>query len=254
MIRRIDSLESTDIRLRNSHYARIILSHMMTYGTEYDFCEFYELMKSGKRIGVFACLNGSMTADILDGASLSSGCIRESDEFIRFKSPYFAEMPPELYSKMGISEYQRIKRCFFKVTPGQDSSELNSEPYMETVFATAFNGKDEHYGLWLTDTVRRRNKDITRVYSYHSSVLTVRCRSNGMAYITDVATPEADRGKGYARTLLGKTAFQMRNEGYECYLTADESTWDYYRSLGYEEIGNDIILKLKDKKNYEQLF
>lgn len=254
MIRRINDLDSTKIFLRDSHYSRIILSHMLCYGTDYDFCEFYELVKGDKRIGVFVCLNGSMTADILDGAEASRSCIRETTEFIRFKSPFFAEMPSELCSKTGISEYQRIKRCFFSVAPSGDGTGLNFEPDLEKTFDTVFNGRNENYGLWLTDTVRRRNRDLLRIYGYESSVLTVRCRSGGLAYIADVATPAEDRGKGFARQLLGRTAAEMKKEGYDCYLAADETSWDYYRRLGYEEIGNDNILRLKDKNNYEQLF
>lgn len=237
--------------LRSSHYSRTILSNMMCYGADYDFCEFYELIKSGKRAGVICCLNGSMTADVLEGASVSSCCIREISEFLRFKYPYSAQMPQEMLSKTGMSEYQKQKRYFFYVPPDGDSSGIDINPDPEYVFKTAFDGQNESYGIWLTDTLRRRNMDLTRLYGYNGSVLTVRFRIGEMAYISEVATPLSERGKGYARKLLGMTAFEMQKEGYNCYLCADEHSSGYYRKLGYEEIGSDYTLKLKDKIIYE---
>lgn len=219
---------------------------MQTYGAVYDFCEFYELKQRGKRTAVFSCFNGSIAGDILEGADISKTALREVKEFIRFKSPYCAELPAELVGKGGINGYQKVKRCFYEVSAGDNSEGIEVCSDMERCFKTAFPENVASYGLWLTDTVRRTNMDISRVYGYKSSVLTVRCRSSQMAYIADVATPAADRCKGYASKLLSGVANIMKIEGYTAYLCADESSWGYYERLGCKQIFTDYIYKNKD--------
>lgn len=253
MIKRIENIENTPIELRKSHYSRVILSHIQTYGTEYDFCELYELRQKGRRAAVFVSFNGSLTADILEGASLGGVSLRETAEFVRFKSPYTVELPEDMTGKTGISGYQRSKRYFYEITPWKSADGIEIDSDAETVYATAFSGNESNYGLWLTDTVRRKNKDLLRLYSYKSSVLTLKFRSGGMAYIADVATPEEDRGKGYARALLGGVAKLMADDGYTSYLAANDLTKGYYDSLGYKLIGSDNIYKIKDSINYEQI-
>lgn len=256
MIRRIDSFDNAKLLLRDSHYSRIILSHILAYGTEFDFCEFYELLKGNKRVGIFASMNSSLTVDLLDDAHSSSGCIRETAEFIRFKYPMFVEMPEVLIPKRGLSEYRKEKRYFFSVPASEEALEdkelLRELPY-ESVFETAFSGQDANYGLWLTDTVRRVNRGIVRIYGYKSSVLTVKCQSYGRAYLADIATPEKDRGKGYASTLIKLVSQELKKEGTDCYLASDESMKDFYLRLGCTELGEDYILKLKERKDYEEL-
>lgn len=239
-------MSSTPVKLRSSHYSRIILSHMQTYGTDYDFCEFYELKQRGKRVAVFSCFNGSLIGDIVEGAAVSRASFREVTEFVRFKSPYYAELPFELAGKNSIKGYQKVKRCFYEVPAADNSDGIEVCADIEKVFKTAFSEKEANYGLWLTDTVRRSNMDLLRVYGYRSSVLTVRCRSSQMAYISDVATPLEERGKGYAAKLLGGVAAIMQSEGYTSYLCADESSWGYYEHLGYKQIFSDHIYKIKD--------
>ncbi len=256
MIRRIDSFDNAKLLLRDSHYSRIILSHILTYGTEYDFCEFYELLKGNKRVGIFASLNSSLTVDLLDDAHSSSGCLRETAEFIRFKYPMFVEMPEVLIPRRGLSEYRKEKRYFFSVPVAEETMEsgelLRELPY-EKAFDTAFSGQDANYGLWLTDTVRRVQREIVRIYGYRSSVLTVKCHSYGRAYLADIATPEEDRGKGYASVLIRLVSQELKKEGMDCYLASDESMKDFYIRLGCTLLGEDYILKLKERKDYEEL-
>lgn len=256
MIRRIDSFDNAKLLLRDSHYSRIILSHILAYGTEYDFCEFYELLKGNKRVGILASMNSSLTIDLLDDAHSSSGCIRETAEFIRFKYPLYVEMPEGLIPRRGLNEYRKEKRYFFSVPAEDDNTDgaklLQELPY-ETVFETVFAGQDVNYGLWLTDTVRRVNRGIVRIYGYRSSVLTVKCQSYGRAFLADIATPEKDREKGYASTLIRLVSHELKREGLECYLTSDETMRDFYLHLGCTELGEDYILKLKERKDYEEL-
>ncbi|MCC8132021.1 MAG: GNAT family N-acetyltransferase [Ruminococcus sp.] len=256
MIRRIDSFDNAKLLLRDSHYSRIILSHILAYGTEYDFCEFYELLKGNKRVGIFASMNSSLTVDLLDDAHSSSGCIRETAEFIRFKNLLYVEMPEVLIPRRGISEYRKEKRYFFSVPATEevlDENGLMTELSYEKIFETVFAGQGASYGLWLTDTMRRVNRGIVRIYGYQSAVLTVKCQSYGRAYLADIATPEEDRGKGYASTLIKLVSQELKKEGIDCYLAADETMRDFYLRLGCTELGEDYILKLKERKDYEEL-
>ena len=246
MIKRIDNLDDTGIVLRDSHYSRVILSHMAAYGSEYDFCEFYELRHRNRRIGIISSFNSSLAADLLDVRSVCGTCIREMNEFISFKSPAFAEMPRELMPKVALRGYRRVKRRFYEVTPADSSDGLNINPDPEYVYKTAMGDGKSDYGLWLTDTMRRINRGISELYSYESSVLTVRFHSGGMAYISDVATPVCDRGKGYARELLGRTAKLLLTQGYRAYLCAGEEVQPYYEKLGYKLIAEDFACMKKE--------
>ncbi len=231
------------IKLRKSHYSMLIKSHMRTYGTEYNFCEFYELSTQKHRLAIFCCFNGSVVGDIYENAKIPPACKREIAEFVAFKSPHSLELAKPLCLKQGFLGYKGVKRQFFLVKSGENCNGLNPNPNPEAVFQTAFSGAD--YGLWLTDTIRRKNRDILRLYSYQSAVLTLRFRQNGHAFICDLATPEADRGKGYAKELLLKTAHSLGQEGFKCYLTALPEICEFYRHLGFEPLGEDIFYSLQ---------
>lgn len=246
MIKRIDDLDATPVALGRSHYSRLILSNLQTYGTDFDFCELYELRQRGKRLAVFSTLNGSLIGDVTDGSHLGGASLREISEFVRFKSPYAAELPGNLYGKTGISGYRRQKRNFYEVLPSETSDGIETDTDLERVYITAFQDGATSYGLWLTDTVRRKNKGLLRVYTYETSVLTVRCFYGEWAYISDVATPFADRGKGRAKKLLGGVANLMSKEGYKSYLCAVEASSGFYEHLGFPLIYNDNIFISKD--------
>ncbi len=246
MIRRIENIDEIKLDLRDSHYSRLILAHIKTYGTDFDFCEVFEISSAKKRIGFIVCFNATMVADITENAHVTQACLRELKEFISFKCPYTVEICPELCTKMGFKGYSKIKRTFFDIIKGTDDKGLALELDYDAVFSTVFDPSKESFGLWLTDTARRVNRNLSRLYSYESSVLTVRYFLKNFAYITDVATPESDRGKGFGRSLLQKAAFVLENEGYKPYLTATDETAGYYRSLYFPETGQDYIYKLKD--------
>lgn len=255
MIRRIENLSDVRLDLRDSHYSRTILSHMRAYGTDFDFCELYEIVSRDRTAGFIACYNSSLVADYVEGAKLTNGCLREMAEFIAFKSPSSAELPQKLCPKTGFRGYSRIKRTFFTVPYGDTSQGLSDEPNIDHVFNTVYgleSGGD--YGLWLTDTIRRRNRAMLRLYSYNSSVLTVRFMINGQAYITDVATPPVDRGKGYAAELLKKASFALYKDNFKSYLCAKEPAVGYYKRLNFPELGIDYIFEKKERLKDEQLF
>ena len=236
MIRWLENYGGED--LRDSHYSAVIRSHLLTYGTKYDFCRFYELCGK-KRIGIISVFNGAVTVDLVEGAKLTRETKREIAEFVDFQSPYSVELPNALIPRGGFVGYQASQRAFFEVT-ASGSAEGIIAPEPENVFKTVF-GESGDYGLWLTDTMRRVNSGFSRLYGYNSSVLTVRFMIGGRAYITDVATPLEDRGKGYARTLLGGVSRIFWDAGISCYLSAEAGTAGYYRALGYREFAADRI-------------
>ena len=254
MIRRIENYnEIKPLKLRESHYSRALLSHLKAYGTDFDFCELYEIYTKSTA-GYIVFFNASMVADFTDKKLITHAVVREVAEFIAFKCPATVELPKELCPKTGlIRGYTRHKRFFFDVPIGNNSVHIFDNPNMDDVYDTVYGTEQNtEFGLWLTDTARSRNRGQLRLYSLQSSVLTVRFMSDGYAYITDVATPPSDRGKGQARMLLAEVSFAMSAEGYKCYLTAREKTADYYRSLNYPEKGNDYIYEIKGSVNNEQ--
>lgn len=247
MIRRVENLDAVKLKLRQSHYSRLMLAHLRAYGTEFDFCELYQI-SARSVIGYVVCFNGSVVADFADKATITKSCVREIAEFVAFKSPSTIEIPKELTPRTGFRGYQRIKRAFFDVPYGDNSFHLLETEDYDHVFNTVYDNENAaQFGLWLTDTVRRRNRGMSRLYAYRSSVLTVRYMLNGYAYITDVATPPIDRGKGQATELMKEASFALYKENYKSYLCAKEPRADYYRYLNYPETGNDIIFEKKEK-------
>lgn len=240
MIRLIDGFEGSC--LRESHLSRVIKSHFLAYGAEYDFCRFYE-MAERRRKGIIAVFNGAVSAELCEGEKPGGDIKRELGEFISFQRPAFAEIPEELIGRRGLKGYISKPRVFFEIPPAESSDGLIT-PEPEAAFAAIGSGGD--YGLWLTDTLRRTNMGLARLYGYESSVLTLRFAVSGKAYISDVATPPDDRGKGYARELLGRVSRALADEGLCAYLSALPETAEYYRSLGYPEIGGDKVYVLND--------
>ena len=240
MIRILENYNGGD--LRESHYSSVIRAHLAAYGTGYDFCRFYEICHR-RRIGVISVFNSAVTADFTGSGKITHEVKREIAEFIDFQLPLSIEMPHEFLLRQGFSGYASCERAFFTVPPAASAVGI-FEPEPENVFKTVY-GENGDYGLWLTDTMRRVNNGLSRLYGYESAVLTVRFTVGGRAYITDVATQEGDRGKGYARTLLGGVAKLLSDEGLSSYLTARSETSGYYRSLGYPETGADRVFDLK---------
>lgn len=245
MIRLLEDFDGSG--LRESHYSEAILSHLNAYGAGFDFCRFYEV-SAKKRVGIIAVFNGSMIADFVPEVKLSRAVNREIAEFADFQSPYSIELPRELIQIQGFSGYSARERVFFDVPPAQ-SCEGITVPDPEAVFKTVYSDGGD-YGLWLTDTMRRLNAGQSRLYAYETSVLTVRFLRGGSAYITDVATPPEDRGKGYARMLLGGVSGLLAAEGFSAYLAAPPDSVGYYRRLGYSEFASDRIF-VKNKDNGE---
>lgn len=236
MIRLLDSFSGEG--LRDSHYSRTILSHLFAYGTEFDFCRFYEIFRR-KRVGIICVFNGTVTADFCEGARVSSALRREVLEFIDFQSPNVVEIPPELALRRGFSGYESVRRRFYELT-ADDSADGLSEPESQRVYEI-LGAPKEGYGLWLTDVMRRKNRSQLWLYGYESAVLCARFSLVGMAYITDLATPENDRNRGYASALLKKTARVFADRGDTAYVAAREELFPFYERLGCKNLGEDKV-------------
>lgn len=228
--------------LSDAHTSRVILSHLHAYGTSFDFCRFYGIFSKSPS-GAISLFNGACAVSVYEGCSVGGGMRRELAEFVDFTRPWIIELPERLAPRGGFSGYQQVNRSFFSVPPG-DSADGLFDPEPDRVFKTVFS-QDDSYGLWLTDTMRRVNAGQSRLYGFESSVLTVRFTENGKAYISDVATPYEDRGKGYVRTLLAKVSRVIADSGASAYLSAAGESAEFYRYLGYPEIGFDKAFMLK---------
>ena len=243
MIRFLEQYNGED--LRESHYSRLLRAHLAAYGTDYDFCRFYE-MTYRRRAGIICVFNGAMTADFCDGVKPTSSMRRELAEFVDFQQPYSVELPHEIALRQGFSGCISVERRFFEIPPKECSDGL-IDPNPETVFS-ALGLPADSYPAWLTDTLRRVNRGCSELIGYGSSVLTVRFKSDGLAYITDLATPEDDRGKGYARELLGRASKSLWDRGFTAYLSAKPELFGFYRELGYPEIGEDKVYIQKERQ------
>ena len=232
--------------LRDSHYSRLIRAHLAAYGTEFDFCRFYEISYR-RRAGIICVFNGAMTADFSDGVTPSSSARRELAEFVDFQRPYSVELPHELVPRQGFSGYAGVERRFYEIPPS-DTSDGLIEPAPEDVFAAIGDLPADSYPSWLTDTLRRVNRGHSELLGYRSSVLTVRFKADGLAYITDLATPPDDRGKGFARELLGRASRKLADGGRTAYLAARAELFGFYCKLGCPEVGADKVYIQKERQ------
>lgn len=242
MIKFLEHYDGAD--LRESHYSRLIRAHLASYGTEYDFCRFYEISYR-RRVGIICVFNGAVTADFCDGATPNSSARRELAEFVDFQRPYSVELPHELVTRQGFSGCAGIERRFYEIPPF-DTSDGLINPAPEDVFAALEDLPEDSYPTWLTDTLRRVNHGYSELFGYRSSVLTVRFKADGLAYITDLATPLSDRGKGYARELLGRASKKLADSGCTAYLAARPKLFEFYRKLGCLEVGVDKVYIQKE--------
>lgn len=231
--------------LRESHYSRTIQSHLCAYGTEFDFCRFYEIFRR-KRIGIVCVFNGTAAADFCEGARVSAAVRRELSEFVDFQSPNVVELPPELAFKRGFSGYDGVRRRFYKIPAGEDSEGL-TEPQPSAVYEL-LGAPQEGYGLWLTDIMRRKNRSQLWLLGYESAALCVRFAQGGAAYITDLATPESDRKKGYATALLCKTSRLLAEKGFTAYAAARQGLYGFYEKIGCECVGEDSLFVKNTKR------
>ena len=236
MIRLLEGFDGSG--LGDTHYSRVIRSHLSAYGTGYDFCLFYEIC-SHSRIGIISVFNGAVTADLTEGSRAGGGIRREIREFVEFQRPYSVELPTELAPKTAFGGYSAVERKFYKVLPASDCKGL-LVPEFEDAFR-ALELPNESFPLWLTDTAKRVNSGLSELIGLYSSVLTVRFMDSGLAYISDLATPSCDRGKGHARELLQKAAKRLYDGGMTAYLSAQPSLWGFYEKAGCQLVGEDII-------------
>lgn len=236
MIRLLEGFDGGE--LRDSHYSATILSHLSAYGTKFGFCRFYEIFRR-KRVGIICVFNGTVTADFCEGARVTSEVRRELCEFVDFQSPNVVEIPKELAPRRGFSGYDVTRRRFYKIPTGEDSEDI-TEPEPAQVYEV-LGAPKEGYGLWLTDVMRRKNRSQLWFCGYESAVLCVRFSVGGKAYVTDLATPECDRKKGYARVLLGKTSRLFADRGAAVYAAAKQDLYGFYEALGCECAGEDIV-------------
>lgn len=231
--------------LRDSHYSATILSHLNAYGTKFDFCRFYEIFYREPR-GIICVFNGTVAVELFEGYKPTNTVKREIAEFVDFQSPNVVELPGELVMKRGFSGYEAAKRTFFEI-PFGDTVQGLTEPSAEQVYKTV-EAPAEGYPLWLTDVMRRRNRSQLWFLGYESSVLCVRFCLSGRAYITDLATPEPERGKGHARELLQKTARLFAEKNAATYAAAMPELYEFYARLGCSEIGEDKVFMRKQEK------
>ncbi len=239
MIKYVTDLDGSS--LRESHYSRLIRAHLEAYGTGFDFCRFYRILHltGGKTLGALCVFNGSLVAELCGGVRPTGDMRREIKEFVDFLRPAAAELPAGLAPKGGFSGYRAVERRFFEAVPAKTCDGLFS-PEPQTAFQ-ALGMPRECYPVWLTDTLRRVSRGLSELDGYKTSVLTVRFMTERLAFVSDLATPKEDRGKGQAGELLGRTARKMADSGRITYLCAAEELYGFYEKLGCRTVGSDVI-------------
>ena len=248
MIRQITDasvLNSDREILLKSYYGRKLLAYLEAYGTQYDFCRFYELVYENTRAYMFQINSAALV------------CAYEEfppDELITYIGmyrPFRVEIPQFMLDKINVVEgYGKLKRTQFQlndVPPDNFAEdEILENPKLDHVFEILHEGFPtiDHYGLWMTENSHRVRRGSSKIYLYRNcTTATVIFDVDNYVLIGQVATKMEHRGKNYARELLHWLGAKLAKEGKTAVLFALDYRESYYREIGFKEIGIESVLQ-----------
>lgn len=239
--------------LKSNCFSRRIRANFYSYGTEYNFCQFYLLEDNGMR-AVINIFNSSMVIADFKNIKLNENDIEELSSFIFLNSPSTVEIPMEYCSSMEKiidSGYRGINRVDFKFIKGSYPLDMNvkinsklDDIYM--ILKDSFPAIENSYGLWLTDMSHRIRRNISTIFLMNDhTTATVHYNIDNVVYVGLVATDEVSRGKGHARALLYYMYDYYTAKGCEIHLFARSHRVEFYKHIGFIPVSEHIIFERK---------
>ena len=215
-------------------------------------------------VGFFVCriltirisINSTLlicTPDVLPTEELCS--------FVAMHLPFRIECAQTLLPGLEqLSNYQKLHRTTFALTPSApsdqfDPEDINESPDLDTVYEILHEGFPNlmEHSLWLTDTSHRLRHGVSRVLTYRdSSTLTLIYDDHDAVLVGQVATKAAQRGSGYARDFLRWIASQLDAAGKHAALYALDIRKSFYREIGFREIDSEYVLERQDVPKEQQ--
>lgn len=231
-----------------------MLSYLKAYGTEYDFCRFYEISnESGKGFmfiinsTLIICSDENMTAD------------EELSLFVEMNLPFRIEGSQNVLlglKNMNSERYQSLNRTVFEllsnnVPMNQCEEFVDFDPKLTDVYKILSEGFPNitDFELWYTDTSHRCRHGISRVFTYKNcTTASVMFDIDNDILIGQVATKAASRGSGYARDFLRWMAGFLNKLGKRAYLLALDVRVSFYQEIGFREVEKEFVLERTDIK------
>lgn len=229
---------------------RKMLSYLKAYGTEYDFCRFYEI-KGDKGKGFMFLINSTLIICSDDELEVSA----ELEMFIEMNLPFRVEGSQKIIRHiMGSGHYQTLNRTVFELIPDSKTHAFSEEyvdfnPKLPEVYKILSEGFPNiaDFSLWYTDTSHRCRHGISRVFTYRGcTTASVAFDIENVVLVAQVATSIQARGSGYAREFLRWLAEFLNNLGKKAYLLALDIRESFYREIGFREVEKEIVLERID--------
>lgn len=228
--------DKSGLLLDESFYSGKINAAFEAYGGKYDFCRFYRL-DSGSLLmyNSSAVISGEGTPDELSG-------------FIMMNSPQSVECPKALGESLSLSGYEKRRRTAFELMITPDESGFPEEAVLMKMYDIVSRSFGEiPLDLWYADMSHRIRHGVSKAYMLgeNACACTEFIYSNA-AYISQVAVLSEHRGKGLARQLLRQLGNALAPNVTHIRLWAYDDAADFYRHMGFSEIGEDNIYLKKE--------
>lgn len=221
-------------RVDESYYGRKITAAYLAYGSGYDFCRFY----SSDSGGIVHIYNASMVI---------SGNVDKNDieTLVQITMPVNIEMKSKEPLQLS-NDYSRTHRTLFHTISGKTDikfKDVNINGFTEKCFSILAESFENigGYDGWYVDISHRIRHGIAELYLYDSTTITKAFDINGYVFLSHIATAASERGKGTARRLLYCLAEKFGGEGKNAYLFAQDHRSSFYKSIGFEAVGEDIF-------------
>lgn len=249
MIRQIENSEqiNRDFLVR-TYYGRKLTAYLEAYGTQYDFCRFYQLVYDDAVKGYMFQINATLVVCAEEEIPTD-----ELEQYILMNLPFRVEAPSFILKNIEhLDGYHKLKRTKFEfsehIPENFCEDELEDNPKLDDAYDIITEGfpNMKNYGMWITENSHRIRRGISRIYLYKKcTTATVIYDIDGHVLIGQVATRESARGNGYARELLYWLGHKLRMQGKKISLFALDYRESFYREIGFNEISVESVIERK---------
>ena len=241
-------------KLKGNHYSRRIKSNFNAYGGNFDFLQFFKIIKNGKLYGLASMFNSTLIISTFNEIEFDDEIIEEISVLISMNKPFTIEIEKQYAEKLALyinNDYNSIIRKEFQYITKNSipDIEVNDVPALEDVFNVLKTGFPEiasAYPMWLTDTSHRIRHGLAQSFLMGNySTASIQYIVDRIALIGHVATIPEEQGKFHARQLLFWIGEKLTADGFDVRLMARPHRVSYYEEIGFKEIASDIVFERK---------
>jgi predicted GNAT family N-acyltransferase len=124
---------------------------------------------------------------------------------------------------------------------GAGMPEMDANPDLDAVFRIIDGNFPVEYSSWLADLSHRVRHEISKTYLYGGvSTVTALYETGDMVFLTQVATLESARGRGFAGGMLRAVCAEYHSRGKSVFLVCRESKRGFYERVGFKKVGDAV--------------